>query len=225
MGQGAGRRFTARCILRRTNAPAQHYAPGAGQGYAPPPSPNSQQGLAIASLVLGIIAFFTGWLPVWGLVIGGLAVVLGLVAVSKKQSKAIAIPGILTGAIAAATSVVVLVFVIMNSTVSPDSIDTSFDFSNGAAQTTLGPTPVDGGLAITEQAFAATSYDETVTWFAVILNNPSDKAYSYANVTVNALDASGKVIDSAISYPALPAGDSALTGNFYDLGGAAGRRA
>ena len=93
-------------------------------------------------------------------------------------------------------------------------------FRTAQAQTTLGPTPVDGGLAITEQAFGAASYDDAVTWFVVILNNPSDKAYSYATVTVNALDASGKVIDSAINYPALPAGDSALTGNFYDLGGA-----
>ena len=80
---------------------------------------SSTQGLAITSLVLGIVAFFTGWIPVWGLVVGGLAVVLGSVAIAKKQSKSLAICGIVTGAIAAVTSVVVLVFVIMNSTVSP----------------------------------------------------------------------------------------------------------
>src|SRR4051794_38901802 len=67
-------------------APAQRYAPGADQTYARPPAPGGQ-GLAIASLVLGVVAFFTGWIPVWGFVIGGLAVVLGCVAVSKKQSK------------------------------------------------------------------------------------------------------------------------------------------
>ncbi len=69
---------------------------------------NEKKGLAIASLILGIIGIF-----VFGFILGPLAIIFGIVAVSKakKQPKVyagrgLAIAGIVLGAIALVLSIV-----------------------------------------------------------------------------------------------------------------------
>lgn len=64
-------------------------------------------GLAIASLVVGIGAFLTGILPVIGALIGAAAVVLGVIALVKKQPKGFAITGLVLGAVALISSIAV----------------------------------------------------------------------------------------------------------------------
>ena len=54
-------------------------------------------GLAIGALVAGIVAAVLGWLPVVGLLAGIAAVVIGVLALRKGQSKALAIIGIVLG--------------------------------------------------------------------------------------------------------------------------------
>jgi len=203
-------------------APYAYAQPSAAQqpyGYAPPPPPRpAPQGLAITSLVLGIIAFVTGWIPVWGILIGLVAILLGVIALAKRQTKGMAITGIITGALGAIASAFMLAFVIIGWDASDDYYQD--DYGYGSGTTTLSPESVNGGLAVQEQAFGPASWDEEMSWFVVILDNPSDHPYNSADITVNALDESGAVVDSAWTYLTLPAGQTAITGTFFELEGA-----
>ena len=208
---------------------SQQYAPPlppAPYGYAPPPpylpgGPRPTAGLSIASLVVGLIAFVTGLDPGWGILLGVIAVILGAIALAKKQSKGMAISGIVTGALGAIASAALLALFIVGVNSADDyAYDDPFTPAPGDGVTTLGPTSVEGSLSVTEQAFGPTTYDDTVTWFVVILNNPGPGSYPNAEVTVNALDASGAVIDTAWSYGTIVPGESAVGSAFYDLDGA-----
>ena len=71
------------------------------------PAPQSVGGLSIAALVVGIVAFLSGLVPVWGLMVGVAAIVLGAVAIKKsKTGKGFGIAGIVLGAIGALTSLI-----------------------------------------------------------------------------------------------------------------------
>ena len=63
-------------------------------------APTSSKGLAIASLVVGVIGFLTGFLGI-GILLGLIAVILGIVSLAKhKGGKGQAITGIVFGALA-----------------------------------------------------------------------------------------------------------------------------
>ncbi len=66
-------------------------------------------GIAITALVVGIIAFLSGWIPVWGLLVGIAAVVFGIVGLKKSQNKGMSITGIVTGGLALLTGLMVTV--------------------------------------------------------------------------------------------------------------------
>lgn len=64
-------------------------------------------GIGIAALIVGIVAVLSGWAPVWGLMVGAAAIVLGVIAMKKsKSNKGFGITGIVLGAIAALTSLI-----------------------------------------------------------------------------------------------------------------------
>jgi hypothetical protein len=65
------------------------------------------QGLALTALILGGVAFFIGWVPILGFLLGAAAIILGLVALGKRQPKYFAVPGLSLGAVAALTSLIV----------------------------------------------------------------------------------------------------------------------
>lgn len=67
------------------------------------------RGLAIAALTVGIIAFFIGWLPYVGLIAGLAAVVLGIIALTKRQPKGFAVTGLTLGTLAMLASIVVTI--------------------------------------------------------------------------------------------------------------------
>lgn len=72
-----------------------------GPGWTPPPGqPKKPATFAIIALVLGIIAFLTGLVPILGLLLGAGAVALGIVALVKKQSKGMAITALVLGGLA-----------------------------------------------------------------------------------------------------------------------------
>ena len=60
-------------------------------------------GLAIAALIVGIVAFLSGWIPFWGFIVGVAAVVLGVIALKKPGGKGMAIAGLVTGGLGALT--------------------------------------------------------------------------------------------------------------------------
>lgn len=72
-----------------------------------PGSPQPTNGLAVASLTIGLIAFLSGWIPIWGFVTGVAAVVLGSIGLKKSESgKGLAIAGIVTGGLALLTGII-----------------------------------------------------------------------------------------------------------------------
>ena len=211
---------------------AQQYAPPVPPtpyGYAPPPppaympgGPRPTAGLSIASLVVGLIAFITFWIPGAG---GPPPVIIATIPHPlprrRRSSAANAISGIVTGALGAILSAGIPPLIIYGTdTSSHDDFDEAFTAAPRDDVTTLGPTPVEGSSSVAEQAFGPTTYDDTVTWFVVILDNPGPGSYSNAEVTINALDASGAVIDTSWSYGTIAPGRSAVGSAFYDLGGA-----
>jgi hypothetical protein len=81
-----------------TQQPAPAFAPQ--QPVAPQPQAHASNGLAIASLVLGIIGFLTGFFGI-GILLGLVAVVLGIISLVKHHGgKGMAIAGLILGAIA-----------------------------------------------------------------------------------------------------------------------------
>jgi hypothetical protein len=78
--------------------------------------PVKAQGLAVAALVVGIVAFISGWVPFWGFLTGVAAVVLGIIALRRKavsSAKGMAIAGLVTGAVGALWSGIVTIFFII----------------------------------------------------------------------------------------------------------------
>jgi len=68
-----------------------------------------RKGLALAALILGIAAFLAGWVPILGIALGVTAVVLGTLALVRRQTKGFAITGIALGAVGLLASIVVSV--------------------------------------------------------------------------------------------------------------------
>src|SRR5699024_11793461 len=77
--------------------------------YQPPPSPQqpivaasgTSKGLAIISLIAGILAMLVCPVPFLGFLMGAAAVVIGIIALRKPQSKGMNLTGIITGGIGA----------------------------------------------------------------------------------------------------------------------------
>lgn len=68
----------------------------------PPPPPPQGNGLAVASMVLGILSVLTAWIPVIGFIawiLAPLGLILGFVAMGKARGKGMAITGIITSVI------------------------------------------------------------------------------------------------------------------------------
>ena len=89
-----------------------HYDGTSNQGattmYAPPmqaPVAKKPSGLAVAALVVGICAFLSGLLPVFGALVGVVAVVLGVLALRKHQPKGMSVTGLVLGGVAVIASI------------------------------------------------------------------------------------------------------------------------
>lgn len=193
-------------------------------GYYPAP-PRPAQGLAITALVLGIIALVTAWVPAWGTVVGIVAVIFGIIALAKRQSKGMAITGLVTGGVGAIVSAGILAVMVfsINWASNPDNW---FSYTPGTDDyfetdgTTLGAVPVDGGVHVVEQGFGPTAWDDSIWWYVVVLENPGGTPFVATDLTIQALDASGAVIDDEWNYASLPTGQTAVTGLLYEVGDA-----
>jgi hypothetical protein len=70
-------------------------------------TPQTATGIGIAALVVGIVAFVSGWIAIWGVLAGVAAIVLGIIALKKsKANKGFGITGIVLGGVATITSIV-----------------------------------------------------------------------------------------------------------------------
>lgn len=90
-----------------TNFEQEPASPASPAPAAPPPPPAAQKvgGLALAALLVGLGAFLVGLVPVFGAMVGITGGVLGAIALTKRQSKGMAIAGIVLGSIAFLSSI------------------------------------------------------------------------------------------------------------------------
>lgn len=76
-------------------------------------SPNKAGvGFAVTALILGIIAFLSGLIPVVGMVWGLAALIFGFIALKKKQNKVMSIIGLVGGGLGFITSLLMLILII-----------------------------------------------------------------------------------------------------------------
>ena len=123
------------------NRPSGSLPPGATTVALPGmPPPRARNGLALAALLVGIGAFLTGFVPVFGALVGITALVLGILAWTKQQSKGRAISGIALGGIALLTSIAMTIGIgaAVNNTSANGPAAQS---SSSAGQVTAAPTP------------------------------------------------------------------------------------
>ena len=99
-------------------------APGYGQPYGAPPSKSN--GMAITSLVLGIVALLTVWLPPLAIVIAVVGLVLGLLGMRKAAEsggRGLALGGLITSGLALLASVILLVLTVLVFNAASDEVD------------------------------------------------------------------------------------------------------
>lgn len=78
------------------------------------PASHQGNGLAVASLVTGIVAFVFGWVFFFGFLVGATAIVLGIIALKKSAAgKGMSIAGIITGGLGALWSIFVTIFFVI----------------------------------------------------------------------------------------------------------------
>ena len=68
-------------------------------------------GLALAALIVGVVAFLSGWVPLFGALTGLAAIVLGILTLRNRQPKWMAITGIVLGGLATLTSILMTISV------------------------------------------------------------------------------------------------------------------
>ena len=191
---------------------------GAMTASQPTPSPQyapitpTPKGLAITALVVGIIAFLTGLVPVLGFILGAVAVVFGIIALVKKQSKGMAITGLALGAVALITSLIVTVTVgVFTSEVSKnidalelieelpaeESTEAEAD-EEPEAEPEPAPEPQE---PLTLDEGWVTEMDEFGAYTVIkgqVSNNTDEAITNYVQITFDALDADGANIGTCL---------------------------
>jgi hypothetical protein len=95
-----------------------------------PAAPQAATGIGIAALIVGIVGFLSGLLPVWGFLVGATAVVLSIIALKKSAgNKGFGITGLILGGIAVVTNLIVTVFWILAFTLTAVGTGTALDVS------------------------------------------------------------------------------------------------
>ncbi|UZN03026.1 DUF4190 domain-containing protein [Cellulomonas sp. S1-8] len=216
-------------------------APPPGLAYAVNPAgpPPGGKGLVITALVVSLVALLLSWVPIINnfaalLAVGGLVLgIVGLVGAARKgrPGKGMAIASVII-------SLVSLVLVIVTQNAYGRAIDEFVDDLDGTATEQLGGTttqeatvdeedevadapaaPAVGDVSVVEVAFGQNTYDPTIWWYVVIIDNPNpEHVYPLAGFDVEAVGADGTILDTGSSYVNLLPGRVALTGSFFDVG-------
>ena len=191
------------------NQPNQ-YTPTPGDGsphYPQAPQPvATPKGLAISALVVGAVAFLMGLLPIVGALVGVAAIVLGAIAMSKKQPKGFALTGLILGALAVLASVgMTLGLGAIGSEVAknPPSISTE-DGESEAEPPAVEEEPVAPAkterLTLDEGWTSATDEFGMFTTVTGYVSNNSDEAITnYVQITFDTLDANGANLGTCLA--------------------------
>jgi hypothetical protein len=115
----------------------------------PAQAPPKGKGFAITALVLGIVALIFSWVPVFGLILGALAVVFGVVGLLK-SSRPMSIVGLVLGSLAMLINIIILA--------AAAAAVKDVTAPSGPALSTVEPTTA---AATTEQTTAPPTAEET----------------------------------------------------------------
>lgn len=171
-------------------------------------------GFATTALVIGIVAAVFGWTGIFGIILAVPAIVFGIIALIKKQSKAKSIWGLALGGVALITGVIITIIAIaaVNQVVSNDPGSTT-EISEAVDQTyTVGQAIDLGDRTVTatsvernwtpssEYVTAAEDGKEYVKVNLSIKNTSSDDQISYNAFEWTVQDSKGVItdIDSAV---------------------------
>lgn len=203
------------------------------------PSPGTTNGLAIAAMVVGIVAFVSGWIPFWGFLAGAAAVVLGIIALKKPTGKGFSITGIITGGLAVLSSLIATAFFIITlvagtailgeagnqlqqqSQQSQEMIDAKKDFAKGETATfgtlEVKVNSVTRNHVPTESFYQPEEGNEYIVLNVTVKNIGSEA--EYISPYTFALNEAGVAVDSAfvVVNPELASGElspnASTTGN------------
>lgn len=174
---------------------------GYGQPFVPAPNAPGKQGLAIASLVLGIVAAVFCLIPIIGmisLILAPIGFVLGVVgwrgaSKGKRAGKGKAIAGIVLAVISGTIALVMTVA--LATAVNEVSNDLDRAFGNSTEQVLA----EDLGVQIGDYGSADLGFGVTDGSLAVTLTNTSDERASF-DIKVEALTPSGQRISTDTAY-------------------------
>lgn len=138
---------------------------------AQPPA-QASNALAITALVVGIVAFVSGVAPFWGILAGVAAIVLGALALRKRQHKAMSIIGIVGGALAAITSLITTIMLIAGLAAAGSAIDeatgTNVVNEQSSDADPAADAPVAGSQGTRDNPLPAGSTIESQDWAVTI---------------------------------------------------------
>lgn len=207
------------------------YAPPAGYATQPPRDARPKTlafvalGLAALGLILAFIPFVT-WFSGLVLLAGFIVGLVALIA-KKHGGKPFSIAAVVVSVVGWIVSIVMTIVSIglLGQAAIDDALregtSSSVDDAD-AAPAEDEPAPVAGDaedLSVVEAAFGRTTYDEGTWWYTVVLDNPNeDYVFDFADISVEALDAAGTILDTATDYRTLLSGRTAITGAFFSVG-------
>ncbi|WP_160150832.1 hypothetical protein [Microbacterium timonense] len=211
---------------------APRYAPPAGYATQPPKDARPKT-LAIVALALAAFGLILAFIPfvTWfsGIVLLA-GFIVGLVAlISKKHGgKGFSIAAVAVSVVGWIVSIVMTIasFGILGQAALDEAVreGTSSNVDGAEDAPADEEEPADAAddraeLEVVESAFGRTTYDAGTWWYTVIIDNPNeDYIFDFADIAVEALDASGTILDSSTDYRTILSGRTAITGTFFSVG-------
>ncbi|WP_322411545.1 hypothetical protein [Microbacterium invictum] len=191
---------------------------------APPGGPDSRPKiLAIIALVASILGLLVAFIPFFGwlsapILFAALVMAIIALAVKSQGGAGLSIAAIIVSVMGGITAIVVTIVATVFTTIS--TIETIEDgvtdpFGPGGGDRVASAEPVE----VVETAFGQDTLDPEVWWYVVILDNPNpDAVFEFGEITTEAIDASGTILDSSADYITMLPGQVAVSGSFYEVG-------
>lgn len=171
-------------------------------------------GLAIPGAILAFVPFLS--LLSGPLLLAAFIIAIVALASKKQTSKGVAASALVLSIVAWIVSVVIAV----TSWFSIPTYDGYDDPGVTAPEYEEPYTSAGEQIPLVESATGPVSFDESAAWFVAVVDTPASAADArYLMVEIEAVDASGDVIDHSSGYVVEPRGLLAFEGTFYELDG------
>ena len=201
--------------------------PGA-VGAQPRPRDTRPRTVAILALVFAIVGTVLMVVPIlplfsWPLILAGFALALISMISRGQGGKSLGIAALITSIVSGFLSVVLtvvpLILTVFGGIVSPMNTNGSFR-NDGSESVPHVPQGADLDLKIVEWSVGRGPAEPSTWWFAIVVDNPNDDAvFNRADITIDALDAGGAILDTSSDSRVILPGRTAIVGYFFDVGG------